>query len=145
MVSVIIVLFCFRSNRTFVLFSKGQQHRIFADTFNSMKMDTFRFSPLKEGEAMFENSDIAPEWREDKECKECFRCRQVFTTFNRKVKKNVFFFSNFRHVGVFQHHCRACGDIFCDKCSSKQCPIPKFGIDRDVRVCDLCYEKLTTP
>ena len=28
--------------------------------------------------------------------------------------------------------------------SSKQCPIPKFGIDRDVRVCDACYEKLTS-
>lgn len=105
----------------------GQQHRIFTDTFNSMKIETFRFPPLKEGEVMFENSDIAPEWRDDKECKECFRCRQVFTTFNRK------------------HHCRACGDIFCDKCSSKQCAIPKFGMDREVRVCDLCYEKLTTP
>ncbi|CAF0860899.1 unnamed protein product [Rotaria sp. Silwood1] len=101
----------------------GQQHQIFTDTYNLMKLENYHFPPLKESEAMFENDDVAPEWRDDKEC---FRCRQMFTTFIRK------------------HHCRACGDIFCDKCSSKCCPIPKFGIDRDVRVCDSCYEKLTT-
>ncbi|CAF0835118.1 unnamed protein product [Adineta steineri] len=101
----------------------GQQHKIFADTYNLMKLENYRFPPLKESEAMFENSDIAPEWRDDKEC---FRCRQTFSTFIRK------------------HHCRSCGDIFCDKCSSKQCPIPKYGMDRDVRVCDACYEKLTS-
>ncbi|CAF4266902.1 unnamed protein product [Rotaria sp. Silwood2] len=101
----------------------GQQHKIFTDTYNLMKLENYRFPPLKESEAMFENNDVAPEWRDDKEC---FRCRQTFTTFNRK------------------HHCRACGEIFCDKCSSKQCPIPKFGIDRDVRVCVACYEKLTS-
>lgn len=48
-----------------------------------MKLENYRFPPLKESEAMFENGDIAPEWRDDKEC---FRCRQVFTTFIRKVK-----------------------------------------------------------
>ncbi|CAF4577976.1 unnamed protein product [Rotaria sp. Silwood1] len=101
----------------------GQQHKIFTDTYNLMKLENYRFPPLKESEAMFENNDIAPEWKDDKEC---FRCRQPFSTFIRK------------------HHCRACGDIFCDKCSSKQCPIPKFGMDREVRVCDACYEKLTS-
>ncbi|CAF4579133.1 unnamed protein product, partial [Rotaria sp. Silwood1] len=72
----------------------GQQHKIFTDTYNLMKLENYRFPPLKESEAMFENNDIAPEWKDDKEC---FRCRQPFTTFIRK------------------HHCRACGDIFCDK------------------------------
>ncbi len=47
-----------------------------------MKSENYRFPPLKESEAMFESSDIAPEWRDDKEC---FRCRQTFTTFIRKV------------------------------------------------------------
>ena len=70
-------------NLSFKSIFEGQQHRIFTDTFNSMKIENFRFPPLKESEAMFENSDIAPEWRDDKEC---FRCRQVFTTFTRKVK-----------------------------------------------------------
>jgi len=51
-----------------------------------MKLENYRFPPLKENEVMFENSDIAPDWRDDKEC---FRCRQVFTTFIRKVNKKL--------------------------------------------------------
>uniref|UniRef100_A0A8C8GDB4 Hepatocyte growth factor-regulated tyrosine kinase substrate n=1 Tax=Oncorhynchus tshawytscha TaxID=74940 RepID=A0A8C8GDB4_ONCTS len=38
------------------------------------------------------------------------------------------------------HHCRACGQIFCGKCSSKYSTIPKFGIEKEVRVCEPCHE-----
>lgn len=41
-----------------------------------------------------------------------------------------------------QHHCRACGQIFCGKCSSKYSTIPKFGIEKEVRVCEPCFELL---
>uniref|UniRef100_A0A8P4KT46 Hepatocyte growth factor-regulated tyrosine kinase substrate n=1 Tax=Dicentrarchus labrax TaxID=13489 RepID=A0A8P4KT46_DICLA len=40
------------------------------------------------------------------------------------------------------HHCRACGQIFCGKCSSKYSTIPKFGIEKEVRVCEPCFELL---
>jgi hypothetical protein len=73
----------------------GEQHKILTDTYNLMKLENYRFPPLKEGEAMFENNDIPPEWRDDKVC---FRCRQTFTTFIRKVNRNerkFLFFSNF--------------------------------------------------
>ncbi len=43
---------------------------------------------------------------------------------------------------LFQHHCRACGQIFCGKCSSKYSTIPKFGIEKEVRVCEPCFELL---
>lgn len=43
---------------------------------------------------------------------------------------------------LLQHHCRACGQIFCGKCSSKYSTIPKFGIEKEVRVCEPCYEHL---
>lgn len=43
---------------------------------------------------------------------------------------------------LFQHHCRACGQIFCGKCSSKYSTIPKFGIEKEVRVCEPCFEQL---
>ena len=42
---------------------------------------------------------------------------------------------------MLQHHCRACGQVFCHKCSSKSCPLPKFGIEREVRVCDTCFDQ----
>uniref|UniRef100_A0A8D0L7J4 Hepatocyte growth factor-regulated tyrosine kinase substrate n=1 Tax=Sphenodon punctatus TaxID=8508 RepID=A0A8D0L7J4_SPHPU len=45
-------------------------------------------------------------------------------------------------VGRKCHHCRACGQIFCGKCSSKCSTIPKFGIEKEVRVCEPCYEHL---
>ncbi len=31
--------------------------------------------------------------------------------------------------------------VFCAKCSSKTCLLPKFGIEREVRVCDACFDK----
>lgn len=37
-----------------------------------------------------------------------------------------------------KHHCRCCGQLFCQKCSSKKSTIPKFGIEKPVRVCDNC-------
>ncbi|KAH7943243.1 hypothetical protein HPB52_006562 [Rhipicephalus sanguineus] len=41
------------------------------------------------------------------------------------------------------HHCRNCGQIFCQKCSSQNAPIPRFGIEKEVRVCEACFEKLS--
>lgn len=50
--------------------------------------------------------------------------------------------STWTHSVFFQHHCRACGQIFCGKCSSKYSTIPKFGIEKEVRVCEPCFELL---
>jgi hypothetical protein len=35
------------------------------------------------------------------------------------------------------------GLIFCSVCSSHSCSIPKFGMEKPVRVCDRCYALLT--
>lgn len=43
---------------------------------------------------------------------------------------------------MFQHHCRACGQVFCSQCSSRNCTLPKFGIEKEVRVCEACYNKV---
>jgi len=100
-------------------FRNSPKYRIVTDTLNLMKAEGWKFPPVREAEAMFE-ADTAPEWKEGDVC---HRCRVQFTTFTR------------------QHHCRACGQVFCGKCSSKSCVLPKFGIEREVRVCDSCFDQ----
>lgn len=41
-----------------------------------------------------------------------------------------------------KHHCRACGEGFCDGCSTKAAPVPERGWGlAPVRVCDICFEQ----
>eukprot|EP01102_Stenamoeba_stenopodia_P017263 TRINITY_DN615_c0_g1_i1.p1 TRINITY_DN615_c0_g1~~TRINITY_DN615_c0_g1_i1.p1 ORF type:complete len:217 (+),score=33.81 TRINITY_DN615_c0_g1_i1:705-1355(+) len=65
-----------------------------------------------------------PKWEPDSSTKKCLGCSESFTTFRRK------------------HHCRNCAQIYCADCSSKSLPIPKYGFDKPVRVCDSCFTKL---
>lgn len=41
---------------------------------------------------------------------------------------------------VWQHHCRNCGDIYCNSCSSNELALPSYP--RPVRVCDMCHSLL---
>jgi growth factor-regulated tyrosine kinase substrate len=95
-----------------------------ADTLAFLSNAGFVFPPKDLALATDAMTDtaIAPEWIDSDVC---LRCRDSFTTFNRK------------------HHCRNCGLIFDHKCSSKTLPLPHFGITQAVRVCDACHFKLT--
>ena len=106
-------------------FKKNPNYKIVEDFYNVMKLEGFQFAALKEADAMFDVEE-APQWVHDSEAANCFRCRTEFSTLKRR------------------HHCRACGQIFCHACSSKQAPIPKYGIEKEVRVCDVCFDKLNT-
>ena len=85
-----------------------------------MKAENFEFPVLQESDAMF-IADIAPEWVDGDNC---HRCRTHFSLVMRK------------------HHCRACGQVFCNQCSGKCSILPKYGFEKEVRVCDTCYEKV---
>ena len=43
---------------------------------------------------------------------------------------------------VRRHHCRLCGDVFCDNCSSHRCTLPLEGpeFEKPVRICDFCFK-----
>ncbi|XP_030370136.1 rabankyrin-5 isoform X2 [Scaptodrosophila lebanonensis] len=41
-----------------------------------------------------------------------------------------------------KHHCRHCGRVLCSKCSNNDVPILKFGINKPVRVCGVCFNVL---
>ena len=43
----------------------------------------------------------------------------------------------------FQHHCRKCGKVVCNDCSSKRWMLPQQS-SKPLRVCLTCYEKLSS-
>jgi ankyrin repeat protein len=63
-------------------------------------------------------------WMPDSKAKDCIECGKSFSVINRK------------------HHCRNCGLIFCDKCSSNRVKIPSKGFNSAVRVCPPCKREL---
>ncbi|KAM7068129.1 hepatocyte growth factor-regulated tyrosine kinase substrate isoform 2-T2 [Molossus nigricans] len=101
-------------------FRNEPKYKVVQDTYQIMKVEGHVFPEFKESDAMFA-AERAPDWVD---AEECHRCRVQFGVVTRK------------------HHCRACGQIFCGKCSSRCSAIPRFGIEKEVRVCEPCYEQL---
>nr|VZI43129.1 unnamed protein product [Spirometra erinaceieuropaei] len=65
----------------------------------------------------------AAEWVKDEQASMCALCYKTFTVTRRK------------------HHCRACGKIFCDRCSSYRTKVDYLG-DSEVRVCEIDFYRL---
>ncbi|XP_033236293.1 hepatocyte growth factor-regulated tyrosine kinase substrate isoform X2 [Drosophila pseudoobscura] len=104
-------------------FRSSDKYQSIKDTMTILKAKGHTFPEMKEADAMF-TADTAPNWSDGKVC---HRCRVEFTFTNRK------------------HHCRNCGQVFCGQCTAKQCPLPKYGIEKEVRVCDGCFAALLRP
>lgn len=63
-----------------------------------------------------------PRWIPDNDAPLCMSCAVPFTPFFRR-----------------RHHCRNCGGVFCNICSSLCTPLPKYGLYKAVRVCKDCF------
>ena len=66
-----------------------------------------------------------PAWIPDEAASACMGCGDSFNLLRRR------------------HHCRACGKVFCGRCSGNTMPLPHFNLDRPVRVCNRCKLMLT--
>lgn len=68
-------------------------------------------------------------WMPDQSCRVCYECDSLFTLFNRR------------------HHCRLCGRVFCNKCTSNSVPVPPReprSLQEEcekVRVCHFCFKQ----
>jgi len=66
-------------------------------------------------------ADVVKEhWKSDSQAHHCYSCTVAFTSVVRR------------------HHCRLCGEVFCDKCSSRKVSVEEIGI-RNERACDKCF------
>lgn len=61
-------------------------------------------------------------WLKDEDATHCKLCEKEFSLSKRK------------------HHCRNCGEIFCNACSDNELPLPSSP--KPVRVCDSCHALL---
>ncbi|CAH9088337.1 unnamed protein product [Cuscuta epithymum] len=64
-------------------------------------------------------------WVPDESVTKCTNCRTDFNAFVRR------------------HHCRNCGDIFCDKCTQGRIALTEDDNAQPVRVCDQCMAEVT--
>lgn len=90
---------------------------------STLKSQGYEFPPLdpliSSVASNFVDSEAPPDWIDGKECMICYNS---FSVMNR------------------QHHCRACGGVFCQNHSSNSIPLVSLGILLPVRVCDDCYQ-----
>ena len=63
-------------------------------------------------------------WMPDKFCKVCYGCEDAFTMYRRR------------------HHCRMCGQVFCNPCSSFYIDGALINLSGPVRACRLCHDQL---
>ncbi|XP_016420299.1 zinc finger FYVE domain-containing protein 1 [Sinocyclocheilus rhinocerous] len=80
--------------------------------------------PTKAVTAWLTDQVAPPYWKPNAEIVECHGCKRAFEEAERK------------------HHCRACGEGFCQACSTHSMPVPERGWGgTPVRVCDACYQQ----
>src|SRR5262249_54428664 len=65
-----------------------------------------------------------PQWVKDKDRNNCKDCNTEFKGMTRR------------------HHCRGCGEIFCDNCTDNRVSLTFYGYEDPQRVCAACFGKI---
>ncbi|KAJ4774899.1 Zinc finger FYVE domain-containing protein 21 [Rhynchospora pubera] len=101
-------------------------------SFTKAKVDASKLSEQQPGKKGFDWMNLIKipneekdHWVPDEAVKKCTSCGGDFNAFNRR------------------HHCRNCGDIFCDKCSQGRIALTAEENAQPVRVCDRCMAEVS--
>uniref|UniRef100_A0A3B3BD17 Zinc finger, FYVE domain containing 1 n=1 Tax=Oryzias melastigma TaxID=30732 RepID=A0A3B3BD17_ORYME len=94
----------------------------------SQSVSELSVTPAKAVASWLTDQIAPPYWKPNSLILKCHKCSQEFQPNSTK------------------HHCRACGEGFCDACSSKSRPVPERGWGpAPVRVCDACFHSPEIP
>lgn len=114
------------------LFPVSSLRRLYFWSEYYLRFDDIAFLSGAEGVEEFDengNDDLFTQantvvWVPDERVQECHDCKQKFTGFRRR------------------HHCRACGQVFCNGCTTHRATLPFLGYNSPERVCDACWVQL---
>ena len=85
---------------------------------NVNKVDNNQASRLTENQLL-----MPPIWVPDELVSVCTACSLQFTLIRRR------------------HHCRNCGEIYCNNCCNNFIPLTHYGFAKPVRVCNICLDQ----
>ncbi|XP_028298866.1 RUN and FYVE domain-containing protein 2 isoform X2 [Gouania willdenowi] len=95
------------------------QEQALGELGSKLSESKLKIEDIKEANKALQGGQV---WLKDKEATHCKLCEKEFSISRRK------------------HHCRNCGEIFCNSCSDNELPLP--ASPKPVRVCDTCHALL---
>ncbi|XP_056269767.1 RUN and FYVE domain-containing protein 2 isoform X2 [Pseudoliparis swirei] len=95
------------------------QEQALKELGSKLSESKMKIEDIKEANKALQGGQV---WLKDKEASHCKLCEKEFSISRRK------------------HHCRNCGEIFCNGCSDNELPLP--ASPKPVRVCDTCHALL---
>ncbi|XP_028257494.1 RUN and FYVE domain-containing protein 2 isoform X1 [Parambassis ranga] len=95
------------------------QEKALEELGSKLSESKLKIEDIKEANKALQGGQV---WLKDKDASHCKLCEKEFSISRRK------------------HHCRNCGEIFCNSCSDNELPLP--ASPKPVRVCDTCHALL---
>uniref|UniRef100_A0A3B5LYL4 Uncharacterized protein n=1 Tax=Xiphophorus couchianus TaxID=32473 RepID=A0A3B5LYL4_9TELE len=95
------------------------QEKALEELGSKLSESKLKIEDIKEANKALQGGQV---WLKDKDATHCKLCEKEFSISRRK------------------HHCRNCGEIFCNSCSDNELPLP--ASPKPVRVCDTCHALL---